>query len=203
MFEAFLMGLAYGFGACSLSCMPYLAPYMMGRGEGLVEGLKGSAAFVSGKVATYSFIAGVTGYLGGVFLPKDLSSLNPLFAAVLILVGVSMLMAGKKKACAYKKPARGALQLFSLGVVTSAVPCAPLSALLISAASSASFTTGLSYGFVYGLGLVFSPMIVAGGLFSFMSKRLSVEKPSLVPMLQRLSAGVFILMGFSYASSLI
>jgi thiol:disulfide interchange protein DsbD len=202
MMNIFILGLLYGFTICSLSCMPYLAPYAIGAGGGFSEGVKGSVTFVSGKIFTYSLLGGIAAYFGNEVITLNTNTVSYMLGAVLVAVGVSMLRKKKKGSCSdsriKKKIIRqysGRLPLFTLGVMTSLLPCLPLSALFLMAANSGIIYKGAAYGFLFGSGLIISPIILAGGFLGFLSGRLGMEMPDMKSFMKVCSAVMMIFMG--------
>lgn len=197
----FLIGAVYGFTTCSLTCLPYLAPYMMGVGGGFKGGMQSSLFFVFGKVATYAAVSGAAAMLGHELIKRNQSSVKGFIGMSLVVVGL-LLFFGSDAGCkpnplsrlihaaSGKRP-----HLFVLGILTSLIPCVPLTSLLLLSAKSGSAAVGISYGLVFGMGLVLSPLILAGGFFAFISERIRVEMPDLRGMLRKASALVLVVAG--------
>ena len=82
-----------------------------------------------------------------------------------------------------------------LGVSTSLIPCPPLVTMFLLAAKNGSFISGISYGLVYGLGLILSPLIIAGGGLSVVSKIIKTEVKGFAPYLQGISVVMIVIMG--------
>ncbi|MDH4100442.1 MAG: sulfite exporter TauE/SafE family protein [Nitrospirota bacterium] len=197
----FLIGAVYGFTTCSLTCLPYLAPYMMGVGGGFKGGMRSSLFFVFGKVATYAAVSGAAAMLGQELIKKNEHDVRVFIGLSLVVVGVLLFM-GKEGGCKPNPLSRlmhsasgRKSHLFVLGILTSLIPCVPLSSLLLLSAKSGSVTTGAAYGFVYGAGLILSPLILAGGFFAFVSERIRMEIPDMRVVLRRVSAAVLIATG--------
>jgi thiol:disulfide interchange protein DsbD len=198
----FILGLIYGFTTCSFSCIPYLAPYMIGNGGGFREGIKGSVTFVSGKIFTYSLMGGIAAYFGTEVLKMNSNVISYLLGISLIVIGSSIMFKKEKKPCSGKEPIKRLLgqhskklPLFVLGIMTSLLPCLPLSALFLMASGSGSSYQGALYGFSFGIGLMISPIVLAGGFFGFLSGRLKMEKPELNGFMKTCSGFILIFMG--------
>lgn len=80
--------------------------------------------------------------------------------------------------------------LFLVGISTSLIPCPPLVTMFILAAKKSSLISG---GLWIGINL--SPLIIAGGGLSIISKVIKAEVKGLVPFLQGLSVVMIIFMG--------
>lgn len=198
----FLLGLVYGLTTCSLSCMPYLAPYAIGMGGGFREGIRGSITFVSGKVFTYSLMGAIAAYFGSEVIKFNADTVSYIFGITLIYIGLSMLLKKEKSGCSgkgFKKRLSeryfGRFPFFTLGMMTSLLPCLPLSALFLMTANSGSGYIGAVYGFLFGIGLIVSPIILAGGFLGFLSGRLGLEKPDMKNFMTVASALMMIFMG--------
>lgn len=192
LFNLLILGLVYGFTVCSLSCMPYFAPYILGSGNGFADGLSSSLAFVMGKICTYTVLGGIAAMLG-LSMPFHRSH-NVLMGIVMILVALTLPFAGRE-GC--RQRCRGICtkgSMFTLGIISSAMPCPPLVAVFLLAAKSGSIAAGLSYGFCYGLGLVLSPMLILGGGFALLSQKIKHEARGFAPYMQGLAMLVMIVM---------
>ena len=202
LMNIFILGLLYGFTTCSLSCMPYLAPYTIGTGGGFREGIRGSVIFVSGKIFTYSLMGGFAAYFGSEIVKMNTKAVSYLFGVVLIAIGFLMLFRKNKTACSDKGVKKrvltqysGKFPLFTIGIMTSLLPCLPLSALFLMAANSGIIYKGVAYGFLFGGGLIISPIILAGGFLGFLSGRLGIERPDMKSFMKVCSAVMMIFMG--------
>ncbi len=193
------MGFFYGLTLCSLSCLPVIAPYLFSAGTGFKKSLHATGIFVAAKIATYSFLGAVSGAFGSIFLeriPQD----RLLVANGLVIVVVGLLAwRGKKSCIGYEgscHPATGR-HMAVLGLVTSLMPCLPLSAVLLYAASSQSMVTGAVMAFLFGLGTAASPLYYfGGGSAGWLAKRIGAAIPDKRLLLQRFSSVVLMLMGF-------
>lgn len=198
----FIIGILYGFTTCSLTCLPYLAPYMMGVGGGFRDGMKSSVFFVFGKVVTYGGLSGAAAWMGRGHIKGNEGFLKYAIGIPLIVIGLMLLLRKEKMGCSngpfawvVHRSSNKRLHLFIMGTLTSIVPCAPLSALLLMAVKSGSVVIGMLYGLLYGSGLILSPLILAGGFFSFISERIRTEVPDMIRMMRTASAIVIIFMG--------
>jgi cytochrome c-type biogenesis protein len=112
----------------------------------------------------------------------------------LILAGFSLVFFKRKNTC--KCEARGKSIFFlTIGVGSSMVPCPPLAAVLVLAARQGLVLNGAAYGLVYGLGLLISPLIIAGGGFSYLSSSMRKQLGDKIQSIERLACLVMVLMG--------
>ena len=191
----FLLGLLYGTTVCSLTCLPYLGPYLLSTGRGFTDGVKSSLLFLSGKLICYMFIGGLSAYLGNVLTLDKSMSAKWIMGIAIIAFGLSIPFVSKGE-CRKKGQTIGkGISLFLLGVSTSLIPCPPLVTMFLLAAKNGSFISGISYGLVYGLGLILSPLIIAGGGITVISKTIKTEVKGFVPYLQGISVVMIVIMG--------
>lgn len=190
----FLLGLVYGTTVCSLTCLPYLGPYLLATGKGFRDGIRSSLTFISGKIFTYLVLGASAAYLGHILMPENYPEVRFIQGTTLIIAGLVLPLI--REGCNKKSRLmiKGA-SLFALGISTSIVPCLPLLGLFILAAKSGSLIKGSIYGLMYGLGLILSPTLIAGGILSLVSKVVKVEAKGFIPYLQGISVLLMVIMG--------
>jgi len=163
----FILGLTYGLTVCSLTCLPYLAPYLLGTGTGFRNGLLNSLSFLAGKLMVYATLGGIAAFVGRTLDLGRNSSL--LMGLILVGAGLSLPLVNGKS-CRKKCQKTGKnITLLAMGAGSSLVPCPPLTAIFMLAAQRGSVSEGVFYGLIYGLGLIISPLIIAGGSLAFIS----------------------------------
>ncbi|MFH1953218.1 MAG: sulfite exporter TauE/SafE family protein [Pseudomonadota bacterium] len=191
----FLLGLLYGATICSISCLPYLGPYLLSTGKGFKDGIFSTFTFLTGKLVVYATLGGCAAFLGNVWMFHEEMPVGYIMGIVLIIVGLFLpFVAGggcHKKARLMGKSA----SLFLLGISTSLIPCPPLVAIFALAAKEGSIISGVSYGLSYGLGLTLSPVLIAGGCLSLISKKIKLEALGFIPYMQGLSVLIIVIMG--------
>lgn len=191
----FLLGLFYGTTVCSLTCLPYLGPYLLSTGSGFTDGVKSSLLFLSGKLICYMFIGGLSAYLGNALMLDKSMSAKWIMGIAIIAFGLSIPFVSKGECCKKRQAIGKGISLFLLGVSTSLIPCPPLITMFLLAAKNGSVFSGISFGLVYGLGLTVSPLIIAGGGLSIVSKFIKTEVKGFVPYLQGISVVMIVIMG--------
>jgi cytochrome c-type biogenesis protein len=197
-----LLGLLYGTTVCSLSCLPTLGPLLVGEGGNFKQGLGLGFSFMAGKVVTYSMLGAIAAGVGS-RLALDSEALRILPGVALILTAVYLLVSRRKKCdtgCSSPtqlRPRRP-LPFAALGAATGITPCAPLAAVMVIAAESGNIFLGAACGLFFGLGLLFSPMILVGGGLSFVTRKIGLEMGSLRVWLPRIAAGILFLNGLQY-----
>lgn len=195
IFSLFLLGVVYGLTICSISCLPYLSTYLMSTGKGFKDGIKASFVFISGKLLIYSMLGGFAAYIGNKLVVNDFLHLKYTIGGILIVVGL-LLPFISKGGCTKKHQLTGKrLSLFALGVSSSLIPCPSLVSMSLLAANKGSVLIGASYGFVFGMGLMISPLVIASGVISLISKSVKIEVKGFTPWLNALSVIIIIMMG--------
>lgn len=190
----FLLGLAYGATVCSLSCLPWLGPYLLGCGDGFRDGLAGALFFMLGKTVSYTIFGALAGLLGQVMtMSADQQRLIPGLA----LIGAALLLPLMSKESCRHRPVtaekRGSLLM--LGMATSLTPCPPLAAILVLAAGGGSWLAGAAYGLLYGGALMVSPLLIAGGGLALIGRQIRRECGGFKPWLQGASMLIMVVMG--------
>ena len=192
----FTLSVVYGFTVCSLSCLPSLSVYLLGTGQTFKDGLIGGLYFVAGKLLIYGTWGGLAGGFGRVFELQAYQS--RWMGLIVIIAALAMPLAGRiSPVCSCSKPwQRGRrLPLLLLGISTSLVPCAPLAAVLLLAAHKGSVLTGISYGLVFGSGLLISPLMAASGGIALISSTVRQKVSWIGPYLQGTAMVILLFMG--------
>lgn len=197
----FLLGLIYGMTLCSLSCLPYLAPYIAGTGTGFKDGVKSSFVFLCGKVCVYTAFGAIAAYIGSKIVINDYRLAANTIGISLIVIGLSLPFVVKKKGCSGSHRTFGKrASLFMLGITTSLVPCPTLAAMTLLAAQNGTILTGAVYGLSFGLGIMLSPLLIAGGGIAMISERVKAEVKGFSPYLNGLSVLIIVMMGIRVIS---
>jgi thiol:disulfide interchange protein DsbD len=190
------LSIVYGFTVCSLSCLPTLSVYLMGTGRTFTDGLVGGFYFVAGKMLVYGTWGGLAGGFGLLFgMPTIQDRWMGLFVIVTALA--MPLTAKTKTVCKCSRPAQqgSGLPLLLLGASTSLIPCPPLAAVLLLAAHKGSVLTGIGYGFVFGAGLIVSPLMAASGSMALISGVIREKVFWIGPYLQGSAMAILLFMG--------
>jgi len=85
--------------------------------------------------------------------------------------------------------------LFLMGLGMALNPCTPLGIVMFSAAASASGLAGLALGLGFGIGAIAVPSLVYGIGVAYFGSRLRAELGNYRARIERLSAGLLILVG--------
>ncbi len=199
---AALMGLVFGAGPCTVTCMPYLGPVFLTQDGGWRRTVGVILPFSAGRLGGYIALGTVAGYAG--YTATNWFKEGPagiLLGMATVLLGVILLRrAGKGEICTAKMTSEqkvalpGAraprklmpLGLFGLGLGMALNPCVPLGTVLTVAAASADPLIGAELGMAFGLGAVVVPAIV----FSFLVAHFGAQvREGLAQWRGRLEAG--------------
>lgn len=186
----FLLGLAYGATVCSFSCLPYFGPYLIGSGTGFKDGVLSSCSFAAGKLCIYSALGGIAGLFGRTLTITPTHKM--IMGLVLIVVAVTLPFVARNGCLKRSQVVGKRFSMFVLGVVSSLVPCPPLTAVFMLAAQQGSVLNGMVYGIFFGLGLSASPMLLAGGGFALISHKIRREVKEVAPYMQIFAMGIMI-----------
>ena len=190
-----LLGMAYGATVCSFTCMPYLAPYLMGTGKGFRDGLASTLTFVLGKICTYGALGGIAALVGQAITLDH--SHNKIMGITLLCVAISLPLVARR-GCQTRCQVVGKRgSLFVLGIASSLVPCPPLAAIFVLAANKGSLLIGTAYGLLYGIGLMLSPMLIAGGGLAMISGKIKQEATTFVPYMRGIAMLVMAIMAIN------
>lgn len=192
----FLFGLLFGSGPCLASCGPLLLTYISGSGKNILSGLLAYILFSLGRIFAYLLIACLFIILGN-FVTQRLVGEYSKIASVtggsfIIIVGIMMILGKQNNLLIHSGNSnflvklfggleKGLLErdkktVFTLGLVTGILPCAPLISLFsYIGLSFKGWFEGLTCSLSFGLGTFFSPLILlallAGALSGSVAKR--------------------------------
>jgi cytochrome c-type biogenesis protein len=204
-----LLGVSMGLTACTVTCLPFMGTWALGRASGRAEAFLHTGVFLAGRVVTYTLLAALAGALG-MGLAKSLGGAwgNALIGVASIAAGLWLLARPVGKACATKAPApapsivrfhrsrhRDTLPPLFLGAALSLTPCTPLASLLALAAHAGSAPQGAAYGLAFGLGAAMTPILVLVPLAGRMGRELKSGRAWLGRWLTYAAAAVLILLG--------
>jgi sulfite exporter TauE/SafE len=179
---SFVIGLIYGLGVCTASCLPYIAGYIAGTGAGFKAGIKITAYFNTGRVLAYALIGALIGLASGLVTavaPNVLSQFQIyssfIFGILTVAIGASLLLkAHKPHQCSIKENTFASTKIsrfgfdfgaFTLGLSRGLVVCPPLISLLLLYALPFSNPVGsVTVALLFGIGTTISPLLVLGGV---------------------------------------
>lgn len=196
LFSVWLLGVSMGLTACTISCLPFMGSWVLGRGGARREALADTAAFLSGRVTTYALLGAIAGAFGA-WLEAALAS-----GVGHLAIGVSSIAAGlyllrpvrPSAPCSAKRRGAGAPP-FLLGASLSLTPCAPLASLLAACALAGGAGSGLGYGVVFGLGAAVTPLLFLLPALGFVGRQMVGQRLWLAKALKWGAVLILIAMG--------
>lgn len=203
-----LLGVSMGMTACTVTCLPFMGTWALGRAGGRHEALLHTGTFLAGRVTAYTFLAALAGMVG-MGLAKTLGGSLGNFAigTASVLAGLWLLVhptVGRATVAASAMPIRfhrrktthrdGLPPLF-LGAALSLTPCTPLASLLALAAQAGGAPQGAAYGLAFGLGAAVTPMLLLVPLAGHLGRELRAGRGWLVRWLNWGAAAVLIVIG--------
>ena len=198
------LGLAFGLGPCLLCGLSTLGPVFLVNGVGVRRSWTVLLPYSAGRLIAYATLGLVCGLAGreiGTHL--DGAVIATAFGAATLLLGFGLLPTSGHRVCdsachdGRNSARRGLLPggLFLTGAALALSPCAPLAAVLVAAATSASAGHGLVLGLAFGLGAIAAPALFYGVGAAYIGNRLRVELGSWLRGLRWLSAGLLLFAG--------
>ncbi len=180
---SFAIGLIYGLGVCTASCLPVLAGYVAGIGAGFRKGIRVTLIFNSGRILGYALIGVIIGLLSGLITLVAPGVLSPfqiyssiIFGLITIAIGINILFKARKphecniqdtNLTVMEKNRRFGFDFgaFTLGLSRGLILCPPLVSLLLLYALPFSSPVGtMTLAVLFGLGTIISPLLILGGV---------------------------------------
>jgi len=203
-----LLGVSMGMTACTVTCLPFMGTWALGRAAGRHEALAHTATFLAGRVTAYTLLGAAAG-LAGIGLAKALGGSlgNIAIGTASVLAGL-WLIVRPANGCATAAPVQAPLRFqrtkstsrdglppLFLGAALSLTPCTPLASLLALAANAGGAPQGAAYGLAFGLGAAVTPILVLVPLAGHLGRELRSNRAWLVRWLAWGAASVLILLG--------
>ncbi len=201
-----LLGVSMGMTACTVTCLPFMGTWALGRASGRGEAFLHTGVFLAGRVLTYTLLAALAGAIG-VGLAKALGGNlgNAVIGGASILAGL-WLLRRPARSCGGAPPRptfqpiriqrkRDSLPPLFLGAALSLTPCTPLASLLALAANAGSAPQGAAFGLAFGLGAAMTPIIVLVPLAGRLGREIKSGRAWLARWLTWAAAIVLILLG--------
>ncbi len=200
-----LLGVSMGLTACTVTCLPFMGTWALGRSSGTAEAFRHTAVFLAGRVLMYTLLATSAG-MAGLHLARLLGGTwgNALIGGASIGAGLWLIVRAHVAGCRPKRPTAQPVRFqrradaappFTLGATLALTPCTPLASLLALAAQSGSALSGAGYGLAFGLGAAMTPILILVPLAGRLGRELRVGRPWLSRWLIWASAAVLILLG--------
>lgn len=209
---AMTLGLIFGMGPCLISCLPYLGPVFLASEGGIRKSWRILLPLSLGRLTAYAafgLLCGLAGQRVGDQIGG--ASVSLVVGSAAVMIGLAMLFGRwPAKSCSPATPTtvplcrmdevpkRNSLMpggLYLMGIGMALTPCAPLGVVMLSAAATGSATRGLTLGLGFGVGAVLVPSIVYGIGVAYFGSRLREQLGQWRLGLERLSAGLLIVVG--------
>ncbi|MCU7920310.1 MAG: sulfite exporter TauE/SafE family protein [Candidatus Thiodiazotropha sp. (ex Dulcina madagascariensis)] len=217
---ALLLGLSFGSGPCNIACLPYLGPVFTTNDQGIRGAWRTLLPFSLGRISGYTLLAGGAGW-AGLWVEELVAGpwVRWLLGGATILVALSILWRRNANHCTSGcQPTQrvvldtvsptsgtnlatgslpGGLYLMGLGMAFN--PCAPLTTLILAAATSASILTGISLGAGFALGAVLLPTLIFALGVAHFGQQIRHHLNHHRAALENTSVGLLILIGCATA----
>jgi thiol:disulfide interchange protein DsbD len=194
--SVWLLGLTMGLTACTVTCLPFMGTWALGRGDGGGRALRDTGIFILGRIAAYTALGGLAGALGGWLAQTLNGGIGHLFIGIASVAAGLWLLAPARRTTPCAAARRGAgTPPFLLGFSLSLTPCAPLASLLAACALSGSTLSGMGYGLAFGLGAALTPLLVLIPLLGLFGAKLREGRPWIVKWVRWGAAGVLVAIG--------
>ncbi|MFT5659540.1 MAG: sulfite exporter TauE/SafE [Sulfurimonas sp.] len=176
----FLIGLSYGATACMLSCMPFLSPILLANSRSVSHAMAVVFPFSIGRVVSYMLMA----VFASISMIQVKSIINNPAIAQVVLGSATMLIAvvmfyrsyqDRPSNCSSSKPTSSKTSIlgyFTMGLVISLNPCAPIMTLITAAANSSSIGNAAFMGLSFGLGAIAATILFYGFLISSVAREI-------------------------------
>lgn len=163
-----LLGVSMGLTACTVTCLPFMGTWALGRASGQAEAFLHTGVFLAGRVTTYTVLAALAG-AAGLGLARALGGPwgNGVIGAASVAAGLWLLRPQVSRCGTpagpqpihFKRKTDSLPPLF-MGAALSLTPCTPLASLLALAAHAGSAASGATYGLAFGLGAAMTPILL-------------------------------------------
>jgi cytochrome c-type biogenesis protein len=204
-----LLGVSMGMTACTVTCLPFMGTWALGRASGRGEAFLHTGIFLAGRVLTYALLAALAGAVG-VGLAQALGGNLGNAAIGVVSVGAGFwLLRRPVRACGTGtsgltlgaaqpirfQSKRDSLPPLFLGAALSLTPCTPLASLLALAAQAGGALQGAAFGLAFGLGAAMTPIIVLVPLAGRLGREIKSGRAWLSRWLVWAAALVLIVLG--------
>jgi cytochrome c biogenesis protein CcdA len=215
---AILLGLSFGAGPCNIACLPYLGPVFMATDQGMRNSWRILLPFSLGRMFGYALLGTAAGWAG--LLVQDWIDepwVRWVLGGATILLALSILWQQKRNkpvSCHTKSSTAnneatlsvtgkntplmpGAL--FGMGAGMALNPCAPLTTIILAAATTASAVAGMSLGLGFALGAIIVPTLMFATGIAHFGTQVRLHLKHWRGALEKTSVALLLLLGFGTA----
>ncbi|MBS1190031.1 MAG: hypothetical protein H6R10_1823 [Rhodocyclaceae bacterium] len=194
--SVWLLGVSLGLTACTVTCLPFIGTWVLGRNSAGAGSLADALSFLGGRLVAYGLLGAAAAALGSWFLEQLATGWGNAVIG-LVSLGAGLVLALPRRegtGCGVRRLA-GRSSPFLMGVALTLIPCAPLATLLATCAAAGSAGAGWLLGSTFGLGTLLSPMLVLIPATGGFGRRLAARNPWLTLWLRLGAAGVLVALG--------
>lgn len=213
-----LLGLGFGAGPCNIACLPYLGPVFVATGDGIRSAWRILLPISAGRLTGYALLGTFSGFLG--LIVQDWIAapwVRWVLGGATIAVAVSLLWRrhqrqsgchsrhGNAGPVSVALPTPGGARpllpggLFFMGAGMALNPCAPLTTVILAAATTGSAKAGMMLGFGFGIGAVLIPTLIFSLGVAHFGQQLKQHMSRWGNSLENASIGLLLLMGMGTA----
>lgn len=191
-----LLGVSLGLTACTATCLPFMATWVLGRGGTQMQVWRDTSGFVSGRIIAYALLGAVAAGAGN-WLAQALrgGTGNLVIGAASIAAGLWLLRSARAHAPCSAACGAGSAPPMMLGFSLSLTPCAPLASLLAVCATEGSIKLGMVHGIVFGLGAALTPLLILLPLVSLLGRNLRENREWVTRWIRWGAAAVLVVLG--------
>lgn len=195
-FAIWLLGLSLGLTACTVTCLPFMGTWVLGRGGSQTQALYDTGLFVTGRIIAYTLLGAIAGG-AGMWLSQAMrgGTGNAVIGLASIAAGLWLLRAEKPHSPCSAVRHSGSMPPLLMGFSLSLTPCAPLASLLAVCASAGSIRLGMANGMMFGLGAALTPLLILLPLISLFGKSLRDNREWITRWIRWGAAAVLVLLG--------
>jgi thiol:disulfide interchange protein DsbD len=181
-FSVWLLGASLGLTACAATCMPFIGTWVFARADAQAGAWRDTLSFLGGRLTAYALLGGLAGGLGAWFVRELASGIGNLAIGLSAIVSAAWLAwpATAHSLCQRMKKTNG-VSPFLMGATLTLIPCAPLATVLAASAAGGSIGRGAFLGTVFGLGALFTPMLVLIPACAMFGRRLRQHQGWIMP----------------------
>lgn len=197
--SVWLLGVALGLTACTVTCLPFMGSWAIGRQGGMRTVFLDTVAFLGGRLFAYTALGALAGALGASLVSLLSAGIGHIAIGLASFLGAAYLLWPRLLASGRScQPAAGWAQgsPFLIGISLTLIPCTPLTTLLATCASSHSAWGGAAYGASFGAGTLLTPMLVLIPACGRFGESLRAQRSWLVPWIRTLAACVLAGLGY-------
>ncbi len=213
-----LLGLGFGAGPCNIACLPYLGPVFVATGDGIRSAWRILLPFSAGRLTGYALLGTFSGFLGLVVQDWIAAPwVRWLLGGATIAVALSLLWRRYRHQAGCQLNRRSENRqvvappvagqglpllpggLFFMGAGMALNPCAPLTMVILAAATTGSAKAGMMLGFGFGIGAVLLPTVIFSLGVAHFGQQLRAHMDRWGSALENASIGLLIVMGMGTA----